>query len=85
MPMTAKVRRIVGNHHKMERARWDGQITPRADIGLPGGIGLYRTDRQPLIAHTSKATMIAMVPITIATSNEDLRAGRKGLKPTIFP
>lgn len=79
--MTAKVRRIVGDHHKVERGGWNGRIATRADIRFPGGIGLDRGDRQPLIAHTSKATMITIVPITIATSNGDLRTGRNGLKP----
>lgn len=82
MPMPAKIGFIVGNYHQMKRARGNRGIAPWADVGLLGCVRLYRGDRQPKIAHTNKATMIANVPITIATSRGSLRAGRNGLKPT---
>lgn len=82
MPVPAKVGFVVRDHHQMEGAGRDCRITPGTGVRLPGGIWLHGSDRQPEIAHTSKATMITVAPMTIATSKGSLRLRRNGLNPT---
>lgn len=81
VPVAAEVGRVVGHHDEMESPWRNGGVAAGAYVVLAGGVRLYRRDRYPRIAHTSKITMTTNVPTTRAMSSGDLWAGRKGLNP----
>ncbi len=45
VPMSAHVDGIIGDHHEMERPRWDRLVTSRAHVLLDRLVGLDRRDR----------------------------------------
>ena len=81
VPVSAEIRRVVGHHDEMESPRRNGGVAAGAYVVLTSGVRLYRRDRYPRIAHTSKITITKIVPATRAMSSGDLWAGRKGLNP----
>lgn len=82
MPVTTKIRGLVGHHHDVESACPDGQVAPRAEVLLARLIGLDRGDGHPeKIAHpiTSKVATRASTTITMSAA---LRScSRNGLNP----
>lgn len=75
MPMAPEIGVMVGDHHEMERARGDGVVTARTDVGLPGGMRLDGSDGDGVvgphpakIAQATTANVSAIAPTTIAMS-----------------
>ena len=87
--MPSQVRSEIGNHHQMEGSGWDRPVTPRAEIGLPRGVRLNRSDGhfvhhdrpQATIAQTTTAAVASSATTTIAMSSAVLVWGRNGLNP----
>jgi len=82
--MPPQIGLVVGNHDEMKSARWNGVLTPGADVVLAGGVGLDGGHRHPeKIAHPTTAT-IAMRAMTMAAMSAALLfCSRNGLKPTL--
>ena len=82
MPVTAQVRSVVGHDDEVESALGNHLFASRADVLLPGGIGLNRADRHPeKIAHKTSAIAAPTASTTMTMSKTVLRCSRNGLKP----
>ena len=51
MPVAAQIGRVLGYHDEVIGAGWNGQLTTRAQVGLPGRIWLDRDDDD--VVHSS--------------------------------
>ena len=83
MPVTTHVGLLVRNDYKMECARRDRQLAPRAEVFFLGLVGLDRVDGYvEKIAHAITANVESTAITTIAISRTDVSCSRKGLNPT---
>lgn len=82
MPVAPEIGGEFGDDHEVTFADLDPAIAARTEIPLARGIGLdRRDDLYPVSAHSTRAAVTRIVPITMATSTAVLRCWRKGLKP----
>lgn len=83
MPVAAEVGGEFGDHDEVALAGFDEAVTSGAQVRLAGRIRLDRCDDlyPERAAHSTRATVTRIVPITMATSTAVLRWARKGLKP----
>lgn len=88
MPVTAEIGSVVGDDHQVIGPGWDRAVTPRAQVGLAGGVGLNRSDdgvveqpHHPVRAQIRPAIAAATASTTIAMSMGERVAGRNGLNP----
>jgi hypothetical protein len=83
MPVPAQVGLVVGNDDHMEGSGRDRVVAARADVFLPGLVGLDGRDGYVgRIAHTIAAMAAAPARTITTMSAALLSCFRKGLKPT---
>ena len=84
MPMTSQIRFMIRDDDEVKCASGDGEVAPRAQVLLAGGIGLDRADRYPeKIAHNTNAIAPPIASTTMKMSNGVVFCSRNGLKPMV--
>ncbi len=84
VPVTPKVRFMIGHDDEMKCPNRDRQITTRAKVLLASCIWLDRANGHPEnIAHTTRAIAAPMASTTMIRSTAVLSCSRNGLKPIV--
>lgn len=82
--MASEIWFVIRHDNNMKGSRWNGVLTPRADVLLEGGVGLNRGDGYPeKIAHAITASVNTIATTNITTSATPFSSSRNGLKPTV--